>query len=409
MKPHVTIPFGRLLIRAALRLLRHIGVAAIAIMVSLSPGHAAPPNKAPTVSITAPLNGTSIVAGSNLTIAASAADADGTVTKVDFYRGGTTLLGTSTASPYSMVWNAIPAGSYSLTAVATDDKAATKTSAAVTITVTSPPNAPPSVTLTSPGNGAVFSAPASVGLAATAGDSDGTVTKVEFFQGATLIGTASTTPYTSTWSNVGVGSYVITAKATDNLGATKTSAAVSIAVGPANKKPLVVLTQPAPCTIYDAPASIGLSADAVDLDGSIARVDFMEGGIVRAMATTAPYSGTWANLPPGTYTMIARATDNQGAVADSAPVSFTVRNNNLPPLINLSAPANGSRYLPSAIVNLAASASDDASSGCNVKRGARRRSDSARASTSRPASVAGWCNRCDISSSRTGAPRRNGY
>jgi chitinase len=54
--------------------------------------------------------------------------------------------------------------------------------------------------------------------------------KVEFFANSILVGTATTAPYAATWSNVAGGSYSITAKATDNLGASVTSSAVSILV-----------------------------------------------------------------------------------------------------------------------------------------------------------------------------------
>ena len=94
-------------------------------------------------------------------------------------------------------------------------------------------NAAPSVSITSPANGATYTALASVVINATATDSDGTVSKVEFFQGSTLLGTDTTSPYSFTWSNVGSGSYSLTARATDNVGATRTSAPVSITVSPA--------------------------------------------------------------------------------------------------------------------------------------------------------------------------------
>jgi regulation of enolase protein 1 (concanavalin A-like superfamily) len=95
---------------------------------------------------------------------------------------------------------------------------------------TPPNNLPPTVSITSPANGATFSAPATVTINATASDSDGTVAKVDFYAGNTLLGTDTSTPYTFTWSNVAAGSYVLTAVATDNLGATTTSSAVSITV-----------------------------------------------------------------------------------------------------------------------------------------------------------------------------------
>ena len=56
-------------------------------------------------------------------------------------------------------------------------------------------NVPPTVSLTAPVTGASFTAPATINLTATAADSDGTVSKVEFYNGATLLGTATTAPY----------------------------------------------------------------------------------------------------------------------------------------------------------------------------------------------------------------------
>ena len=70
----------------------------------------------------------------NITITANAADADGTIASVAFYQNGT-LITTVTAAPYVITWTGVPAGSYSLTAVATDDAGATATSAAVAVTV----------------------------------------------------------------------------------------------------------------------------------------------------------------------------------------------------------------------------------------------------------------------------------
>ena len=67
----------------------------------------------------------------------------------------------------------------------------------------------PSVTLTSPASGAAFTAPGTVSLTASASDSDGTIAKVDFYAGSTLIGTDTTAPYGITWSNVATGSYAL--------------------------------------------------------------------------------------------------------------------------------------------------------------------------------------------------------
>jgi hypothetical protein len=191
-----------------------------------------PANVAPTASITGPAAGATFTAPATVTINANAADSDGTITKVDFYQGAT-LLGTDTTSPYSFAWTNVAAGSFSLTVKATDNAGAVTTSAAVAITVNAPPgNVAPTVDLTGPAGGATFTAPASVTISANAADSDGTVTKVDFYQGATLLGTDTTSPYSFAWTNVAAGSYSLTAKATDNVGAVTTSAAVAITVNP---------------------------------------------------------------------------------------------------------------------------------------------------------------------------------
>jgi fibronectin type 3 domain-containing protein/O-glycosyl hydrolase len=96
--------------------------------------------------------------------------------------------------------------------------------------VPGPANAAPSVSLTAPTNGATFTAPATVDLAATAADSDGTVTKVDFYDGSTLLGTSTSAPYAYSWANVPAGPHTLSAKATDNAGATTTSAPVAITV-----------------------------------------------------------------------------------------------------------------------------------------------------------------------------------
>lgn len=92
-------------------------------------------NQPPTASITSPANNASFTAGSNITIDATATDADGTISKVEFYKGAE-KLGEDAVSPFSYTWTNVSAGSYVLTAVATDNGTLTTTSTAVNITVT---------------------------------------------------------------------------------------------------------------------------------------------------------------------------------------------------------------------------------------------------------------------------------
>ncbi|MQA31888.1 MAG: hypothetical protein GEU82_18985 [Luteitalea sp.] len=97
-------------------------------------GGSGPPNTPPTVSLTAPNEGASFTAPAAVVIGADAADADGTVTGVDFYANGM-LVGSDDSAPYSATWNVTIAGSYTLTAKATDNGGTATTSSGRTITV----------------------------------------------------------------------------------------------------------------------------------------------------------------------------------------------------------------------------------------------------------------------------------
>ena len=101
-----------------------------------------------------------------------------------------------------------------------------------------PAVAAPTVSLTAPAANTVYAAPASVTLTATATPSTGTtISKVEFYQGTTLIDTDTATPYSVSWASIPAGTYSLTAKATDGQGATRTSAARQLTVlAPAQQK-----------------------------------------------------------------------------------------------------------------------------------------------------------------------------
>ena len=188
-----------------------------------------------------------------------------------------------------------------------------------------PANVPPTASITAPANGATFTAPASVSITATAGDTDGTVSLVEFFQGTTKLGEDTTAPYSFTWSNVAAGAYTLTARATDNSGGITTSAVVGITVNPpVNTPPTVNITAPADSASFTAPATVSITASASDSGGTITLVEFFQGTTKLGQDTTAPYSFSWTNVAVGSYTVTARATDNGGAATTSTAVNITV-------------------------------------------------------------------------------------
>lgn len=92
------------------------------------------------------------------------------------------------------------------------------------------PNARPTVRLTSPGTESQFSAGIPVLITAEASDSDGTISRVDFYAGNTLIGSSQTAPYTFTWNNAPAGTHSLTAVAADNTGASTKSSASNLII-----------------------------------------------------------------------------------------------------------------------------------------------------------------------------------
>ncbi|MDI4631696.1 discoidin domain-containing protein [Pelomonas sp. V22] len=312
------------------------------------------PNVAPTVSLSSPTTGSLFSAPATVSVSANAADSDGSIVKVEFYAGAT-KIGESTSAPYGLNWSGMAAGSYVLTARATDNSGAATTSAGVSVTI----NLAPTVSLTSPTGGSSYTAPASITLSATAADSDGSIAKVEFYAGASKIGEATAAPYSFAWTSVPAGSYVLTARAIDNRGASTTSTTSSITVNAPNVAPSVSLTAPAGGSLYTAPASVTLTANASDSDGIVSKVEFFAGATKIGESLSAPYSFSWSGVTAGSYVLTARATDNSGATTTSGSVSITVNPPpNQAPTVSLTGPANGSSYTAPASLVLTATAAD---------------------------------------------------
>jgi hypothetical protein len=187
-------------------------------------------NQLPVVNLTAPANGATIAAGGNVTLTANAFDNDGTVIRVEFF-AGSNKLGESSSAPYEWVWINPPIGSYNLVAKATDNLGGMGVSPPLTITLAGS-NQPPVVSLASPANGATISLDTFIVVSANAFDGDGSIARVEFFEGNRQIGESFSSPYTVAWSASAAGSYILSARAYDNLGLSSVSVPISVTVSP---------------------------------------------------------------------------------------------------------------------------------------------------------------------------------
>ena len=180
---------------------------------------------------------------------------------------------------------------------------------------TSGGNQPPTTALTAPANNATYSAGASITLSASASDSDGTVTQVQFFRGATSLGVDTSAPYSVIWSNAAAGNYALKAVATDNNGATGTSAPVNITVNnvqnPDTTAPSVPTGLASPGkTSSSVTLSWNASTDNAGGSGVAGYDVYRNGGLVGSSTSTGyTDSGLAASTA---YAYRVRARDNAG-------------------------------------------------------------------------------------------------
>ncbi len=295
-------------------------------------------NLSPTVTLTS--TSTSIAAGGNAMLSATPFDPDGTIAKVEFY-DDTTLLATVSSAPYSYTFTSSVVGNHTLGAKVYDNLGATGTSNALIVVVAGGgggggggTNQAPTVTLSSGAN--AIAAGGTTTLTATATDPDGTISRVEFYDGTTLIGNDTSSPFTFNFSSSVVGSHGLRAIAYDNLNLSTTSATVNVQVNAVAGSSLPRVTLAASTTLVPPNGTVTLTATATAqaTGATIATVSFYMDGVKLADDTVTPYTFS-ATIPAGTHTIYATATDSQGNI--KATLTQTVTAGTAPPVATTSA------------------------------------------------------------------------
>ena len=191
-------------------------------------------------------------------------------------------------------------------------------------TVSDPDNAVPFVEITYPKSKLRIDPGSSITITANAVDTDGTITKAEFYNGSQLLGTVTEAPYEHFWNNVPGGVHSITCRVYDNGNARKTSEAV-ILISEINQLPVTTLISPLPDQNFNFGKNINLEASATDGNNeNIEKVEFFVDGIKIGEKAAAPYIYVYENGQKGSHTFTARAYDGTGAGAMSVPVSFEI-------------------------------------------------------------------------------------
>jgi hypothetical protein len=170
----------------------------------------------PATSITNPVSGATV--SGTVSVSAAASDNVG-VTSIQLLADGV-VVGTATTAPYNFSWNTtvLPNGSHTLQTRASDGAGNTGVSTSVTVTVSNLTSSSLTVAVTNPKNGSTVPRNQKVTVSAAASDTIA-VTKMEFYVNNSLLGTATTAPYTYPWRVPGKrGQYQIQAKAYDAAG-----------------------------------------------------------------------------------------------------------------------------------------------------------------------------------------------
>jgi subtilase family serine protease len=217
----------------------------------------------------------------------------------------------------------------------------------------------PSVSITSPSNGAVLLVPATITASATASDSAASITNVQLLLNGALFGTFTGPPYSATVSNLGDGAYTLSALATDDNGLTASNAIQFLV----SSGLAVTITNPAEGTIFQAPASFAINANATDPVESVTNIEFLVNSNVIGASTAPPYGATVTNLPAGDYTLSAIAADGNGSVATNS-VQILV----LPgPTVSITSPSDGAVLKAPASLIVDATASSSGTTVASVK------------------------------------------
>lgn len=276
----------------------------------------------PTIKITSPVSGTSFEAGETINFEVETSDQDGEVVKVEYYSNNL-LIGTSATSPFNFSWTDATTGMKEITAHVYDNNNGKSVSEKITINIAL--NVPPTVNITDLSKGTVFQEGSTIEIKVSAVDTDGTISKVEFYANDNLIGETSSLPYILNWNNPMPNSYILKAKAIDDKNAASFTDEIEIKV---NAAPEVSISNPSNGEVYVSGSTVNLLAVANDADGEISKVEFLINGNKIGESLASPFTIDWNKPEAGTYELVAIATDTDGGITESEKVNVFIQDAN---------------------------------------------------------------------------------
>ncbi|MDF2455192.1 MAG: peptidase domain protein [Cytophagaceae bacterium] len=274
-------------------------------------------NRLPQVTLASPANHAILYAPTAITFKANPSDEDGTISKVEFYNG-VTKVGESTSAPYQFDWAIVPAGTYTLTAVVTDNAGGTSTSTAATVTVTTYTAQATVYPDCNYGGTAVGLAPGYYTRTALnqKGITDNDIASLQVNSGYEVI------LYKGDFANEEAKRITANTTCLASSGFENTVSSLVVKAVSANKLPDVTLTSPRDGMDLTGVAGMALYAYTHDEDGYVSHVEFYNGSTLIATGYYPGYYAFWT-IPVGTHTLTAKAFDNDNGFTISNPVTVT--------------------------------------------------------------------------------------
>jgi hypothetical protein len=282
----------------------------------------------PTVKLIAPIGTTHIYTSDSLLIKAEASDADGSISCVYFYVDNK-LVFTDYSTPYDYWAKNFSAGNHTVGIIAADNHQLLSNLASSSVEVMS--LGVFNVWLTySPGND-YYNIPEgdSIVFEAIASSPFGRVTDVKLFMNSQLFGEGAKDTCFFTWNPTIKGNWVIQAIAYDEKNNVAKSSAMNMTIAQ-NQPPTASFWEPLPdYVIFNPWDSVEFSIEANDPENLMKRVELYANNVLIKTITSPDQTGfyefAWKNIPPGSYDMVAKAIDRQGAIGVSPTLTITIQ------------------------------------------------------------------------------------
>jgi hypothetical protein len=276
----------------------------------------------PSVKITSPANNSTFESNKTIIVKFEASSPNGSINKIELFKNSA-LIGTADGNPNNVTFSLdnLQVGKFNLVAKAYDNAGGSAVSEVIEVVIVEP-NIAPKISITTPTNGDVFPEGTDIQIEVDTEDADGEIEKVEFYNGATLIETSTSSPFNGVFLKAAPGIYNLTAKAFDNGGSSTISDPVKITVNPTNEIPQIELITPVNNQEFDSDSNIMFTVMFAGNADKVSKVEYYQNNQLIGSSNVSPFTFEWKNVTEGEYIVKAVA---KGGAPELSKVSEEVK------------------------------------------------------------------------------------